>query len=416
MFKKFIIIITVIILTFLQTSCFSKEEVPNDDNGLEPPKNEDPLEKDEEPEEEIDPILEQIEGMSLEEKVGQLVTIGIEGYTMDETAMRIIKEYHVGGIILFGRNVKNPTQLLQLINSLKEENSKKDIPLFISVDEEGGKVSRVPSELIKIPTSREIGKRNNRNFSYEIGNVLGTIVKAFGFNINFAPVLDIDSNPRNPVIGDRSYGPDEKIVSEVGIEVMRGLQASGVIPVVKHFPGHGDTSVDSHISLPAINKDLDSLMEFELIPFKEAIDNGADAVMIAHILFNKVDSENPSTLSKVIITDILRKKLEFDGVIFTDDLTMGAIMENYDIGEAAIKSIMAGSDILLVCHGYENSIRVLDELMKAVEDGRISEERIDESVYRVLKLKEKYKLNDNPIDSIDIKKINDEIRAVLSKQ
>jgi beta-N-acetylhexosaminidase len=365
------------------------------------------------PDIEIDPIKEQINSMTIEEKVGQMVIVGVDGYTVDNNATAMIEKHHVGGFILFGRNVQNAEQLLTLINSLKIANSKNNVPLFISVDEEGGRVSRMPDELVKLPSNKTIGQINSENLSYKIGSLLAEEIKAFGFNMNFAPVLDVNSNPQNPVIGDRSFGSDEKVVSRLGVQTMVGLQANYVIPVVKHFPGHGDTSVDSHIGLPFIGHDMNRLASLELVPFKKAIDNQADAVMIAHILLSKIDAKNPASLSKTIITYILREQLGFKGVVITDDMTMGAIVENYNIGEAAILSVNAGSDIILVCHGYDNAAGVIDALIKAVEEGVIKMERINESVYRVLELKNKYKLTDDVIGSVDVEKINKRIKSVL---
>lgn len=353
--------------------------------------------------------------MSLHEKIGQILMVGFEGTTLEDETKRLIEEEHIGGVILFSRNVENPKQLLALMNEIKKANSNSRIPLFLSVDEEGGRVSRMPNELIKTPTSRMIGQRNDKEYAYNIGNAIGGKIKAFGFNMNFAPILDIDSNPKNPVIGDRSFGASERIVSEMGIAIMKGLQEKNVISVIKHFPGHGDTSVDSHIGLPNVDKDLDSLNELEIIPFKKAIEEGADAVMVAHILFNKIDPQNPATLSKSIISDLLRNQLNYDGVVVTDDMTMGAITENYDIREAAVKAIEAGNDIILVCHGDDYKASVLEALKEAVENNRIPISRIEESVYRILKLKRKYGLSDDPIEIIDVDKINEETNAQLTK-
>lgn len=363
--------------------------------------------------EQIDPILEKINAMTLDEKIGQMVIVGIEGYNLNDNSKSLIEKYKVGGFILFGNNIQGSEQLLNLVNSLKMENLKNKIPLFLSVDEEGGKITRMPKEFKRFPTNKVIGKINDKEFSNNIGRTIGDEIKSFGFNMDFAPVLDVNSNPKNPVIGSRSFGASPDIVSNLGIETMRGIQSENVIPVIKHFPGHGDTSVDSHIGLPTVNNDLNRLQSFELIPFAEAIEKGADAVMIAHILLPKIDKENPSSMSKTIITDILRTDLKFDGVVITDDMTMGAITKNYNISKAAIKSVEAGSDIVLVCHGYENEVKVINDLKDAVSKGEISEKRIDESVYRILKLKEKYNLNDNIIDSVDVGRINNKIRTLL---
>ena len=361
-------------------------------------------------EKEIDLLKEKIKTMTLEEKIGQMLIVGFEGEHIDNNIKQMIEDHHVGGVILFSRNVRDSNQLLKLINSLKDINTKNNIPLFLSVDEEGGRVSRMPEELTSLPSGRKIGKRNDENLAYQIGSIIGKEIKAFGFNMNFAPVLDIDSNPQNPVIGDRSFGDNKEIVTSLGIKAMNGLKSQEVISVVKHFPGHGDTSVDSHIGLPKVDKDLNELRELELYPFEMAIANDVDAVMVAHIIFNEIDSQNPATLSKIIIRDLLRKELTFDGVVITDDMTMGAIMENYDIGDAAVRSVKAGSDILLISHGYDNQAKVLKDLKNAVENKIISIDRIDESVYRILRLKEKYNLRDEKNDTVNVDTINDEIR------
>jgi beta-N-acetylhexosaminidase len=409
--KKMMILVislTIILNTFIGCSFDKKNE--QQDRNIKPKGNVDELEK----EEEVDPIFEEIGKMSLDEKIGQMFIIGLEGHTMDDSAIEMLEKYKVGGFILLGENIDNSMQLLHIINELKSTNKKNKIPLFISVDEEGGKISRMPDELKKIPTNRIIGQKNDKEFSYNIGSIIAEEIKSFGFNINFAPVLDIDSNPNNPVIGDRSYGSNEKIVSDLGIQTMKGIQSKGVISIVKHFPGHGDTSVDSHVGLPKVDKDVNSLMEFELIPFKDSIENNVDGIMIAHILFNNIDPHNPATLSSKIIEELLRGKLNYEGLVLTDDMTMGAIMENYDIGDAVVKSIDAGSDIVLVCHGYENMIQALESLKDAVENGIIQENRIDESLYRILKIKEKYELQDVIIEEVDIDKINNNMSRILN--
>lgn len=364
---------------------------------------------------EKDPIAETIKDMTIEEKLGQMLIVGIEGYEMDEGTEQMIEELHIGGFILFGRNISNPEQLLDLNNSLKAANSINKIPLFISVDEEGGRISRIPKVIKNLPTSKDIGKQNNEAFSYEIGMLLAEKVSAFGFNMDFAPVLDINSNPKNPIIGDRAFGSKAEVVRDLGVQTMMGIKSGGIVPVVKHFPGHGDTSVDSHVGLPSVENDLERLKSFELIPFKAAIDNGAECVMVAHILLSKIDAENPATLSKIIITDVLRNQLNFEGVVITDDMTMGAITKNYDLAEAAVQSVNAGTDIILVAHKYENALGTMKSLKAAVETGKITGKRIDQSVYRILKLKQKYKLQDSMTQSVDIITINQRIESTLDK-
>jgi beta-N-acetylhexosaminidase len=364
-----------------------------------------------------DNIQKQLDSMSLEEKIGQMIIVGVDGYTSNAHAISLLEDYHVGGFILFKNNIRDAGQALDLINSLKTSNSKNRLPLFMAVDEEGGRVTRMPDQFGKIPAAGIIGKLNDTDLSYDIGKVLAKEIKALGFNMNFAPILDINSNPKNPVIGDRAFGTEPGIVTDLGTATMKGIQSENVISVVKHFPGHGDTSVDSHVGLPVVYNDLDRLENFELLPFKQAVKDGADAVMIAHILLPKIDSENPASLSKTFITDILRGKLGFDGVTVTDDMTMGAISKRYDVGQAAVKSINAGSDIILVCHEYDRETSVIKTMLEAAQKGIIKEETIDKSVYRILKLKEKYGLTDSRLNSVDITQtkrlidnINDEIK------
>jgi beta-N-acetylhexosaminidase len=361
-----------------------------------------------------DPLMDRIGQMSLQEKVGQLVMVGIEGYNIDAQVQNMITEDHVGGLILFKQNVKDLQQMLGLIQTLKESNSANQIPLFLSVDEEGGRISRMPADFMKLPSNQEIGQLNDGMLSYQIGQIIGDELRMLGFNMNFAPVLDINSNPDNPVIGDRAFGTHADVVSKLGVETMKGLQSQNIISVVKHFPGHGDTSVDSHIGLPTINHDMDRLNSFELQPFAEAIKNGADAIMIAHILLPQIDPDHPSTFSKIIISDILRRDLQFDGLVITDDMTMGAITENYDIGQAAVQSINAGSDIILVCHDYDKEAAVIEALLEAAQNGTITPERLDESVYRILALKEKYALDDRPVSSVKPEDINKKIQALFN--
>lgn len=363
----------------------------------------------------VDSIKERMESMSLDEKIGQLVIAGVDGYENDEHSKQLIQKYKVGGFILFKRNIKNAEQMLSLLNSLKETNSDSENPLFLSIDEEGGKVTRMPDEFNKLPTNKKIGEIDNSELSYKIGSIIGEELNAFGMNMDFAPVLDINSNPKNPVIGDRAFGAEPGIVSRLGIQTMKGIQSQNVISVVKHFPGHGDTATDSHVGLPVVNHTVERLKEFELKPFADAIENNADAVMVAHILLPKLDAENPSSFSKAIISDILRKEMMFDGVVITDDFTMGAIVKNYKIGEAAVKSIQAGSDIVLVCHGFENQVAVIDALKNAAKTGELTEDRIDQSVYRILKLKNKYGISDEAAGGISPNVINEKMSSLFSK-
>ena len=346
-----------------------------------------------------------VDRMTLEEKIGQMIFGGIDGVELSEEGRRMVREDKVGGVILFKDNLVNANQIVTLLNSLKAENQEEDPPLFLGVDQEGGRVTRIP-ELNDLPTNKQIGQKNNLDLAKQLGVILGRQLNAYGFNLDFAPVMDIDSNPDNPIIGDRSFGSNPKVVSEFGISTMKGLQSQNVISVIKHFPGHGDTEVDSHVELPIVNKDLKELEALELIPFEHAIKSGADVVMIGHILLPKIDENMPSSISKKIITDILRERLQYEGVIMTDDMTMKAILNHHEIGEAAVEAIKAGNDIVLIAHDYEKVERAIQAILDAVRNGEIKEEQINKSVERILHLKEKYRLSNNQLSSINIEEIN----------
>lgn len=355
-----------------------------------------------------------IADMSLDEKIGQMILAGISGTTIDTNTKNLLTKYKVGGIIFYKDNLVNPTQTVQLVNQIKSENDQ-HMPLLLGVDQEGGRVTRLPGGLINFPTNKEIGAINNSEFSYHVGTMLGKELKGFGFNLDFAPVLDINSNPKNPVIGDRSFGNNPEIVSKLGIQTFKGIQSQKIIPTIKHFPGHGDTSVDSHLELPIVDKSLQQLKELELIPFEQAINSGADVVMVAHILLPKLDADFPSSMSKNIITGILRNQLDFSGVVITDDMTMKAIIDHYSIGRAAVESVKAGSDIVLVGFDYNKVVETISSLKAAVQKGEISEQRINASVSRILKLKDKYEINNTKVKNVNIEEMNQSIRKLLDE-
>ncbi|MNO71759.1 putative lipoprotein YbbD precursor [compost metagenome] len=348
--------------------------------------------------------------MSLEDKIGQMLLVGIGGTEVNAQTQNMITNDKVGGIILYADNINSLKGMVSLTNGLKRSNSGNPVPLFISVDQEGGKVSRMPDEYAKIPANGTVGASGNTAAAAMMGKLLAREVESAGFNMDFAPVLDINSNPDNPVIGDRSFGSTSAKVIELGIAEMQGIGSEGIVPVVKHFPGHGDTSVDSHLELPVVNKTASQLAKLEWLPFQAAIKEQADAVMVAHILYPKLDADRPASLSKVIIGQQLRKQMGFKGVVITDDLTMGAITKNYSLAAAAVDTVLAGSDILLVAHEYANEQAARNALLAAVKSGKISEARIDESVYRILSLKQKYRLTDEPVPVPDLTELNHEIK------
>lgn len=332
-------------------------------------------------------IINKINEMTLDEKIGQMVLSGFNGTDFNDELNTLINDLKVGGIILFSRNIENSKQLKKLNLDIEEAN--KNIPIFISIDEEGGRVNRLSKNIKKFESAKSIGDKGDVKYAYENGKEIGKTLKEHKINMNFAPVLDIYSNSKNTVIGDRAFGGNEKIVETMGIATMKGLKDENVIPVIKHFPGHGDTEVDSHIGLPIVKKNINQLYEFEFVPFIKAIKSGADVVMVSHILMKEIDDKNPATLSHNLITGILRNDMEFSNVIITDDMFMKAITNQLSVEEASVKSIKAGSDIILIGSDVNKTKLVIEKIKLAVERNEISEKRINESVYRILKLKEK---------------------------
>lgn len=361
-----------------------------------------------------DPIGDKIAAMTTEELVGQLLVAGIEGEEPGEDARQVIEELAVGGIILFGRNVEAPGQLVELTNGLKEWNREAgNIPLFLCVDEEGGMVSRMPPEVADLPNAFDYMTAGGD--PYALGQCLGAECAAFGCNVDLAPVLDVWSNPNNTVIGRRSFGTEAQTAADSAPRTAQGIADRGVIPVGKHFPGHGDTETDSHVGLPVVNKSLSQLEELELIPFRRAVSQDLPAVMAAHILMTRIDPLLPASLSPKVVDGLLREELGFQGVVFTDDLTMGAITENWDMPEAAVLAVQAGCDMALVCHGLDNVKAAYYGLLFAVEDGTLSRERLEESVRRILTLKEAYAVDDSPVEVPDVEELNRMIQSVIPK-
>lgn len=365
---------------------------------------------------EPDPLAERLAAMTVEEKVGQLLIGGFEGTEIGDQATRLVQEYQVGGLILYGRNIAGAGQLVTLTNGLKALNGD-GIPLFLSIDQEGGGVDRMPPEVRRTPGAYCVGQTGSVPAAQSYGDVLAAECAAFGLNLDFAPVLDVWSNPGNTVIGQRAFSADARTVAGLGPAAARRMMDQGVIPAVKHFPGHGDTAVDSHVGLPVVDKSPEELEETELIPFRAAIqsagtDGQVPAVMVAHILLTQLDPERPASLSPAVVTGLLREELGFAGAVLTDDLTMGAVTQSYGLGEAAVLAVEAGCDILLVCHGPDSVPAVRTALLEAAASGRITAERLDESVCRILRLKTEYALTNEPVSPPDLEALNAQIGAV----
>ncbi|GGE33503.1 hypothetical protein GCM10011391_10220 [Pullulanibacillus camelliae] len=360
-------------------------------------------------------IPAKLQGMTLDEKIGQMLMVGVTGTTIGANEKQFIKEQHVGGVILYGKNIKSAAQTVQLINALKTVNkdAQNPFPLFISVDQEGGSVERLPSTVKSLPSGEAIGKRNNQAYSNRIGQLIGKELKAFGFNMDFAPVLDIKQSSHS-AIGNRAFGSDKKTVGQLGVATMKGIQSQQVISVIKHFPGYGSVTVDAHADLPAITYGKGQLEAVDWWPYKQAIAKGADIVMVTHLKVPQIDTHYPASMSRPLITDMLRTDLNFHGVVITDDMTMGAITKHYPVDQAAVQSVKAGADIVLIAYNKSEQLKAIQALKQAVKSGAISMNRIDDSVYRILRLKENYHLSDQLQSSVDVHALNQSIQEALT--
>jgi len=334
--------------------------------------------------------------MNLVEQIGQLFMLGFDGTGVSPEWAELQARHKPGGMILFARNLEHPAQIIELTNGLQTRSP--HFPLLIAIDQEGGRVSRLPEGFTIFPPCGVIGACRSEELAYAAASVTAAELRAVGVNMNMAPVLDVHSNPENPVIGDRAYGTDPEIVAELGLAAVRGLQGKGVVACGKHFPGHGDTSTDSHKELPVVTAPVETLLERELPPFHYAILNGLASLMTAHVLYPALDAERPATLSRTILTNLLREHWGFDGVVVTDDLEMHAISDHHGIGEAAVQAFLAGADILLICKDRNRAVDAMEAVQKAVEEGTIPRERLEASVHRIMRLKQTFLHSHLPAD------------------
>ena len=332
--------------------------------------------------------------LTLQQKIGQMLMVAVPGYSINKTTKKIFENYKPGSVLFFGYNLKNADQIKSFIDELQKLSFEKSkIPLFVTLDQEGGRVKRIKSGVTQFPGNMAAGISNDSKLVFKWGKILGVELRKLGINMNLAPVLDINNNPDNPVINTRSFGSNLEVVSELGVSYATGLKESGVIAVGKHFPGHGDTESDSHLTLPVIKYDLNRLRKVEFVPFQNSIENGLDVIMTAHISYPEILGNNDSaTISKFFLTDILRKELNFKGIVITDDMEMNAVSGKMDIGKAAVTSILAGSDIILTSSFGKNISVIYKRIYKAIQSKKISIERINQSVKRILELKLRYKI------------------------
>ncbi|MFC1855977.1 beta-N-acetylhexosaminidase [Thermodesulfobacteriota bacterium] len=330
--------------------------------------------------------------LTLREKLAQMLIVGIDGTSVDESSKALVLSTKVGGIILYSKNTLTANDTFNLTYALQELAAKNSLPLFIAIDEEHGRVSRIKSGTTHFVDMATIGRLDDLSVVKEIASITSRELIACGINMNFAPVCDVNVNPENEVIGDRSFSSDPDVVAKMVTAYIEEGKKHGMIVCAKHFPGHGDTKIDSHFKLPKVDKDFDALKKCELIPFEAAIKVDVPCIMTAHILFNKI-SDMPATMSKEIIKGILIDEFWYNGVIISDDMDMAAIADNYGMTEAFILAINAGVNMFIVSNMLKHITdidKLLGDLEAAVNSGDIAMKMVDESVEKIFKLKKKY--------------------------
>jgi beta-N-acetylhexosaminidase len=321
--------------------------------------------------------------------IGQLLIGSLPGTTLTPEVRSLAREFSLGGVILFSRNIEAPEQVAEL--SIDIQSLASGLPLWVSVDQEGGRVARLRKPFTVWPPMAVLGRSGSVELAGRFAAALAAELKEVGISLDYAPVLDIHTNPKNPVIGDRALAEDAESVARLGAAIVRGLQDNGVAACGKHFPGHGDTSVDSHLELPLVEHPPDRIRRVECVPFREAIRSDVAFIMTAHVLVPAFDEERPATLSPRVVQDLLRDELGFSGVILSDDLEMKAIASSYAVPEAAVQAIAAGCDGILICSGtVETQAAALEALVKAVEQDRVVYRRLEDALLRLRRAKERF--------------------------
>ena len=340
--------------------------------------------------------------MDRETKVAQLMLVGFDGIRVVPRRRNWAQTRQVGGVVLFSRNIVDLAQTGQLTRALQAQ-ARQGVPIFVALDQEGGNVVRIREGATVLPGNMALGATREPALAYVAGQAVGIDLRLLGFNMNLAPVLDVNSNPQNPVIGIRSYGERPDLVASMGEWFIRGQQEMGVMSVAKHFPGHGDTQSDSHLAMPSINADMARLDALELVPFRQAIAAGVDAIMTAHIALPRLGerADLPATLSRRVLTDLLRQRLGFTGIVVTDDLEMQGVVQRFGRGRAAVLSVVAGADMPMVLGSDDAKEEVYQALLAAVHSGEIGQARLDQSVRRILQGKARRGLFGRSLEPLD---------------
>jgi beta-N-acetylhexosaminidase len=314
--------------------------------------------------------------------------VGFDSTEVTPALAAWLERFAWGGVILFGRNAKSPAQLLALSQGLQAvARARGHLPLLIAVDQEGGRVARLKAPFTAFPSAAMVGHTGSEQLAHDVGRAIATELHAVGVGMNMAPVLDVLTNPANTVIGDRSFSADPACVARLGTAYIRGMQASAVLTTAKHFPGHGDTMLDSHVARPVSERSAAQLSACELRPFREAIAADVDAIMTAHVVYPAWDPQYPATLSPTILTRVLCGELKFRGAIITDDLGMSAVSDGWPWEEVPLLALRAGADVLLICHERQRQEQAYDRVLRAVQSGELPEAVVDQAMARVMALK-----------------------------
>lgn len=360
--------------------------------------------------------MEKLENLSIEEKVGQMLMVGVGNPKFIKDIEDLIVKYKIGGVLLYKKDYKDYRELNKLINRLRTLGKQNKIPLFIAIDQEGGRVNRMPNDFENLPSANELASYKEEDLVEEASEVTGEMLEKTGFNFNFAPVLDIKRFKSNQAIGDRAFSENVDVVSKCGIVYMNKMKEHNIVPVIKHYPGHGATAKDSHLTLPRIEESNEKLEKEDLVPFKNVMENGADVLLVGHLIIKKVTHGYPASMSKSFVRKYIRKKNRFNGIVITDDIRMKAIRILYGTKRALVKAFKAGNDIVLFKYIPGDEV-LMDKIIKEVKDGKINIAKINRSVRRILRVKEKYEIENEKVPYLEDlpKDINIKINDIKNK-
>jgi len=320
--------------------------------------------------------------------VGQFFIFGFQGCFPTDDFQHLIEKENLGGVILFARNIESPKQISETISQLQ---ANREYPLFIMIDQEGGRVNRITQNFPVFPSNKFYGDRKDKEGIFKAYKTTAKELARLGINVNLAPVVDVFTNPKNPVVKERSFGDDPTWVAEASKVAIEAIKSENILACAKHFPGIGDIEIDPHSDLPINSNSKERFEKIDFLPFKASISCNVDMIMSTHVLCQNLDADEPATLSQIICGDILRDELGFGGILITDDMPMGAIRKNRELTESCEKTFLAGNDLILVCDNFEEQVEVLEHFEKLISDRKISEQRLDFSLDKILTTKKKLK-------------------------